>query len=77
MSDAGYYTFSVSKRERGVYLAEWSWDSEDGGQEGYDAFSTEAKAKSYCATVVGRGRLRWENPSSGYWRAAVEVSANV
>jgi hypothetical protein len=66
----GSYRFDVWKRARGVYLASW-WCTD--GKGNFEAFSTAAAAKRWCASVVGRERLSFRSQGSGWWAASVEV----
>lgn len=60
------YSFSITQRARGIWLANWSEDRD--GEEGWDAFSTLAAAKRWCADKIDRRRLPWEDNSlPGYW----------
>lgn len=65
------YSFSVHRRQRGVYLA--SWLENVNGTEEWDAFATEAAAKRWCAEAVERKRLPWIENRPGLWFADLQI----
>lgn len=65
------HTARIQQRGRGVYLAHVTED--ENGEESYDAFSTLAAAKRYCAEWFERKILPWEKDSVGWYCALVRV----
>lgn len=66
------HLFSVMKRRRGIYLAEWS--ESEWGTSDHDAFPTEAEAKRWCAAKIERKRLPWREDNPGIlWFAEVII----
>ena len=62
MSQTIVYMASIVRRQRGIWLANWSEDQY--GTEEWDAFPTLAEAKRWCVEGCG-GRLEWRQDEQG------------